>query len=529
MRQRWKGSAGPTPRGWFGRPAQRSLATVALVGVLLAGMGFDVSAAVPRAAGDGAGGCFDPKDYGAIPNDSVVDRRPIQAAIDAAVAADRGTVCLGSGRWTVDRAPIGSYDQYAALSTHGEHLTITGAGPGTVLALVGDQGGGATSLISLDPGASDITIERMTLDTAATTNTDEQTHAIAIGSGVCRADNGTCSKPVTDVTVRDVQFVHPPAPGGLRKGDCIRLLGDTTRTPTKRVTIMGSSFINCARSGIGVQRNVFSLAVIGNHFGEQIGDTPFDGEATGGDWDDGLRLIGNSFADAPETFSVALTSYRHVTITGNTFAGRGLFLYRTQDVVVADNTFDVTAASEYGVIETGNLADGAKIHNNVIRRHGVPGPAIRVMPRSGGLPERMSINNNTIVVDGNSEGIHVESARDLGIRDNDITFTGPAPNGSGITLRATIVAMDGLTITGNTVAGPLSSTGGNTYGAVVRLAANPHPIDGVTVAMNASRGAISSLQCDQTTAGNFRQPIVSVGNRWNVAPACSIARLVAGQ
>jgi hypothetical protein len=88
--------------------------------------------------------------------------------------------------------------------------------------------------------------------------------------------------------------------------------------------------------------------------------------------------------------------------------------------------------------------------------------------------------------------------------------------------------MERLTITGNTVTGPLSDTGGNTYFAAVRLAASPNPISGVTVALNSSQGAIRSLQCEQTVAGNYPQPIVSVGNRWNVAPTC-VAALQPGQ
>ena len=90
---------------------------------------------------------------------------------------------MGAGR--VTRAPVGSYDRFAALSTHAAHLAITGTGPETVIELVGDQRAGATEVISLDPGASDISIERLTIDTSAATNTDEQTHAIEIGSGVC--------------------------------------------------------------------------------------------------------------------------------------------------------------------------------------------------------------------------------------------------------------------------------------------------------------------------------------------------------
>jgi hypothetical protein len=379
----------------------RLLLVGALAGALIGGGAVVVHAAGGQ-SGTGAGGCFDPAHYGAVPNDGLDDRLPIQAAIDDATGG--GTVCLGAGRWRVTRAPVGSYDRSAALSTHGAHLEITGSGPGTVLELVGDQGLAATAVISLDPGASDITIDRLAIDMSGATNTDEETHAIAIGSGFCTTANGTCSMPVSDVTVRDVHFTHPPATDGSRNGDCIRLLGNTAATPVQRVTIVGSMFTSCARSGIGVQRNVFSLAVLGNHFGGQIGDTPFDAEATGGEGDDGLRLVGNSFADSTATFDVALTTYSHVTITGNTFAGRGLLLYRSQDAVVADNTFDVTAISGGGVIETENVADGIKIDDNMIRRHGVAGPAIRVVPHSGGIPNHVSITGNTIVADGTRPG-----------------------------------------------------------------------------------------------------------------------------
>jgi len=506
-----------------GRLTRRSLLVSGVAAVLVAGTGIAVSAAAVPKAGAGAGGCFNPAGYGAVADDGASDRVAIQAAIDAAAAAGRGTVCLDSGRWTVERAPAGSYDRFAALSTHGAHLTITGTGPGTVLELPGDQGGGATSVISLDPGASDITVQGLTIDTSAATNTDEQTHAIEIGSSVCSAGNGTCAMPVTDVTIRDVRFQHPASTvSGVRKGDCVRLLGNTAATMVKRVTIIGSSFLSCARSGIGVQRNVTSLAVLGNHFGERIGDTPFDSEATGGDWDDGLRLEGNSFANAPATFSATITTYRHATVTGNTFADRGIFLYRTQDVVVSDNTFDVTAADGYGVIESENVASGVKIDNNSVRRHGAPGPGIRVTPHSGGIPQHVTITNNTISVDGDSSGIVVESPSDIGIRDNDITFTGAAPNGMGIYARATATAVNGMMITGNTVTGPLTDTGGNTYYAAVQLHASPYAISGVTVAMNSSRAAQRSLVCSQSVAGNFPEPIVSFGNRWNITPTCTV-------
>jgi hypothetical protein len=141
----------------------------------------------------------------------------------------------------------------------------------------------------------------------------------------------------------------------------------------------------------------------------------------------------------------------------------------------------------------------------------------------------VSITDNTIIADGDSTGIYVESASDIGIQDNNITLVDPAPNGSGIFLRATAVAMDGLTITGNSIVGPLSATGANTYFAAVRLAASPFPILGATVALNSSRGALRSLDCSQAGAGNFPQPIVSVGNRWNINPTCPVATIQSGQ
>src|SRR4051795_2644335 len=173
---------------WLGRLPRRPLFLTALAATLVAGVGLGVAAGV-QTVGAGVGGCFNPVDYGAVANDGANDRVAVQAAIDAATGAGGGTVCLNSGRWTVDRAPNGSYDRAAALSTHGAHLTLSGTGPGTVIELPGDQGGAQTSVISLDPGASDITIQGLTIDTAAATNTDEQTHAIAIGSGVCSTSN----------------------------------------------------------------------------------------------------------------------------------------------------------------------------------------------------------------------------------------------------------------------------------------------------------------------------------------------------
>src|SRR5262245_32435449 len=67
------------------------------------------TAAVP-----GPKGCYDPADYGAKPNDDIDDRVPAQQALDDA-GTTGGRVCFGTGVWTLTRAPLGSYNRFAAL------------------------------------------------------------------------------------------------------------------------------------------------------------------------------------------------------------------------------------------------------------------------------------------------------------------------------------------------------------------------------------------------------------------------------
>jgi hypothetical protein len=214
-------------------------------------------------------------------------------AIDAAAAAGGGRVCFGAGRWTLTRAPVGSYNRFAALSTHGQHIEIQGAGPGTVLEVIGNQGLADLWVIAVDPGARDISIRDLTIDTSGTSNNSEQFHAIEIGSGI-----GTGL--VEDVRIDHVTFNHPASPDGTRKGDCLRLVGNTPASAIRRVTVIGSTFTVCARSGIAIQRNTYDLVIEGNQF-TQASDQDIDSEPTGGvnDLNGSISIIGNVFHDNP--------------------------------------------------------------------------------------------------------------------------------------------------------------------------------------------------------------------------------------
>lgn len=450
--------------------------------------------------------CYDPANYGAIPDDGLDDRVPMQAALDAASAAG-GVWCLGAGRWEVSRAPSGTYNRFAALNTHGHHVQMRGAGPATTISLKGDQGMATTWVVALDPGASDITISDLTIDTSGAFNTEEQTHAIEVGTGVCL---GIQCQPIEDISIKNVRFVHPTVNNEL-KGDCLRLVGTTVATLVRRVQVIGSTFTQCARSGIAVQRNVHALIINGNEF-TQPSDQDLDFEPTGvaADLNDTTTITNNVFTDTggQGDFSVAVggavSPMGRVVVSNNVFEGRGLNVYRISDVVISDNVFKANALGSYGVINMGNVVQRANIHHNVIWRTGVAGAMIRVMHQSGSYATDLTIDGNIMRNETAGQGIYIESASDSHITNNTLRFTTAAQ--FGIYLRSTIAAVDGLTLSGNTIIGPV------TYG--VYLAASPQPFNDVTLTANQVRGATTGLKCDMSVPGNFHSAISSSANRF---------------
>jgi hypothetical protein len=128
-----------------------------------------------------------------------------------------------------------------------------------VLEVVGDQGGTTRGVISINPGAHDITIRDLTIDTAATTNTNEQFNAIDIGNSI---GIGT----IEDVRIQHIHFEHPAGIYASRKGDCLHIFGNTPQTVVRRVAVIGAIFARCARSNIAIETNVFDFISQGNQF-----------------------------------------------------------------------------------------------------------------------------------------------------------------------------------------------------------------------------------------------------------------------
>jgi Right handed beta helix region len=453
-------------------------------------------------------GCLDPVEFGAMADDATDDRAAFQLALDTAAAElDGGTVCIGRGRWTLSRAPLGSYNRFAAISTHASNISIVGAGPESVLEVVGDQGGGGLTVISIDPGARGIVIRDLTIDTSAASQTDEQTHAIA-SSATCSASRGTC-KPISDLEISRVRFVHPKR-AGERKGDCIRLLGGTPDTRVERVRISDTTFTDCARSGIAIQRNVHGVVISGNTF-SLSGDQDIDSEPTGGAGDSNSTIVisGNIFADRPSAqgdYAITLGGIggpmTSVAVTGNSFLGRGIALYRSASTTIVGNTFVAAMKGVGGVIDASNVCAGLTIVGNVVSRSGSAGPLVRLTPHSGANCGDVMLSSNTLTQRTAGHGIFMEAASNVIVANNALRWETAAEGFAAIYARATTTLVDGVAISGNRIRGPVG------YGLL--LSASPYAFGSdIKITGNSASGVTTGMMC---TGGAGFAPIASYGN-----------------
>lgn len=461
--------------------------------------------------------CYDPTDLGAVPNDGLDDRVPFQAAIDAAAAApEGGTICIPPGRFTFPtRAPLGSYNRFAVLSTHGRNITIRGAGPETVLELTGDQGGSTTILISVDPSAEHIRVTGLRMVLSAT-NTDEQTHAVAT-TGVCSTALGLC-QPIRDVEIDHVQFAWGRVAPAWRTGDAIRLLGNTVGTELFGARIHDNS-CNTGRACITVQRGVHAVLISGNSFYCDACDQLIDGEATGVILTTGqptdLTIVANTFDRGPLAqgdHDISMTSAARMTIAGNTLLHGGITLYRSTGVTVTGNTIEApTMTGDEGVLQVANACDGLVVSGNTIRRGGHVGPVVKLVPHSGTVCAGVTLGPDTLIQGTPFQAVYAESLSRTSIVGNTIVYPPPGANGFPAIENRAVYSdaarqVTAFSVTNNVISGSV------TY--AVDLHASPGFYGkGVLVSNNTADNATFGLRCDGPAA-NFTAVVTSGGNSW---------------
>lgn len=165
---------------------------------------------------------------------------------------------------------------------------LIGEGPGSVIQMTGDGGGGSWDLIKIFKNSSDITIRDLVLDgnRSALINVDpeEQTHCLKIGGGLTVASGDPRAGYVRDVKVYNVHFRDAD-------GDGIFVSG--AGKYTEGADVSDISIVNCrstghGRNGLSVQKCVQKVRIFGFHT-EGNDNAAIDLEPTGSSDDDAPR------------------------------------------------------------------------------------------------------------------------------------------------------------------------------------------------------------------------------------------------
>jgi hypothetical protein len=470
------------------------------------------------------GGAFAAADFGALPDDGVDDRLGLQGAVDAACGAGGGVVRLRAGLYEVGPNPALGASNIASISIRCSNVRLTGEGMASVVQATGDGGGGDWNLVQVRtaPGTTapvrNVEIDNLLLSGAGAWNTDEQTHLVQIGVG-----------PVEGVSLHHLWFHHPQrglasAAGWERGGDCVRMLGSAAG-PVRFVKISDSQFLDCDRSSIGFQRDVYDTLIDSNVF-LAVGDQHIDQEPSGTGAIGRTIISHNLFLFGSQgAHSVTLTGNgidepsSEVVFSQNLLFGRGLSLMNVQRAVVSDNVIMGRVTSSAGVVHGLKANGDILLRGNYLERlpGSAPGPVVSVVPHNSGFPGRWKIDGNRIVSDVDGFPVNFESATQVSVVDNDIEFRGPtAGTYAAIRFIAAQGPVDGGLILGNRAAGPLDS--------VVQLSPTPYGVGAMSVVGNMSSGASTGVACKGT--GTFRRPIVHSG--YNYDGASSAARCPAG-
>lgn len=436
----------------------------------------------------------------AIPDDGIDDLPALRSAF-----ATRSCVRLTAGTYDLvtPASPYGGRRPYAVLGLPAG-AELAGAGPGTTLRFSGDAGGIDWQGI----GAGTARIHDLAIDTATLVGTSEQTHAIRI------------TGPATGTVIERVTFNHPQR-GVLKGGDCIQF-ACYAATPCSGARIRNNMFAHCDRSGVAIHSGTSDLEITDNAFPD-TGDQDIDGEGTGDN--DGWLVAHNTFGLGPAAqgdMSIQIQASKHVRITDNTFAGRGLFLYGCSGCELDRNIITrTTSVASEGVIEIDKDSADVNVHDNTITRAAVAGVGyvIGATPHGTGTPSNLTINDNKLIQHTDGNVINATGVVELVIKRNTITYDGaPGTAAALLAVGSTTTRTTGIEFSGNTMTGLLSSC--------VRVSGSYGGTGSVTMTGNRADRALQGLRCENVYAGSMVSgPVTTSDNAWP-APLCGAPLIV---
>jgi hypothetical protein len=477
-----------------------------LLTLVLAGLAL---AAIPASARTGSAAATSELDPAcsvpsAIPNDGRDDRVAIQNALTW-----QGCAQLSAGVYDIDSIPFTPPARRPYMMLDATNAQLSGDGPSTVLAFRGSNGGQDWQGILMSGAGS--ALHDLSIDTAAITDTVEQTHAVELAG------------PATDAEISRVRFNHP-----IRKtkaGDCVQLVGYNDGREIARVKIRDNDFLHCDRSGVGVHSGTRQLEIVDNRF-DDVGNTDMDFEGSGDTSD--VLIQGNTLTLSPGlhgTDAIGLQLLDRVRITENVLDGRGINVFQSDDVEIDHNTMTFRQATNAPVISVGKDSARTRIDHNSITREvsAAPGAVISAGPHGTGTPDHLEVDGNTLVQRTSFHVVVSIGLVGLYVRHNTISYDGALPNEMSGVLALGSAGTIGIRTTdvraeSNLFAGALLgalSTSGSDFG-----------VGTVDTSDNVAVGATYGISCDNfASQGGVIGPITSTGDSWP-APSCGPAGFV---
>lgn len=470
---------------------------ILFLGALLACGGAGTAEPTPASSAAPTVACVAPESFGAVADDGLDDRVPLQQAMVA--AADRGLpLCLPRGTLNVSRRP----GAIASLVMPSRPLTLRGMGAASRLVALPQFEDIRHDWWILQVSGAGHVLSDFAIDASNRGITGEQTHLIQILG------------PARDLRLEGLRLTIPMQAGN-DGGDCIRLLGDPGRV-VEDVVLRRIVGVECERSFIALQRQVRRV-LIEEVASVAVGGQAIDMEPTGpGAIDDVVirrsRLLRGRIAKGGYTVSLAGSRSRpstNLALEDNVIEA-GVQVYRVHHASIIRNEITGGFAGR-GLLKLQQDTQYVSIVGNHLRRSRGEGAGIELNLHHGTWPQHVTIRDNVIEMAGPGYPVHAEPAVSLVVEGNDITCHPDAR--AAIYLRGVGAAVASVEVRGNLI------SGGCHLG--VRISAHGEFVTGATlIEDNVVDGAVGGVLFENGAPG---VPARVRGNRFEgVPPAAQV-------
>ncbi|MGH3699165.1 MAG: right-handed parallel beta-helix repeat-containing protein [Pseudonocardiaceae bacterium] len=444
---------------------------------------------------------FNVKDFGAAGDGAGDDTQSIQAAINAAIAANGGVVYFPPGTYPVakDAGP----GIFAAFSLSGvSNLVFMGDGPASTIKVQDGTYLGDFMVFRLLAGTTRITFLGLRFDgNKARISADEQTHAIEIFD----ADEIHIERCWFDDTFGDgVRIV----------GRGATALGGTPLDTADKLLIRDCRFKNWGRSGIGCQRAFKQTRITDNFFESNSGDQAIDFEPTGATSPVEIIIDGNIIMHGTETIAFTIgginfENNQRFTVTNNLILNGAVFGLALEHFTFTNNVIVNSASSgrsALGLIR--HVSDGLIADNIIVSASRDPQTAgVSIFFNNGLAPSRVLLARN--IIRSLTTGIHVLGANSIQVIDNVVQTNDNGDQGIiGVDFESTVEGfpVDNPVLRGNLI---------RNYQTGVRMVSRMHDIHNADLSHNYLENCTNGFRFARSDTGHIVRSPQIIGNVFN--------------